>query len=180
MMSGGLGITDASFEAYVQEYRRIRQSLGKIAELTATEEGAVLRYRDPSALPQRLVLRGRDPLIGSLIGIDYELLYVAVRAGPRIPIFGRKGSLRADTYIRIQKPVTEAVGRMLHERMIRDFGAPLSFTHLRNDESFMDESPIVFPFSVMESPPARSISPTLIRNSWNQSRVANCGFVPSW
>jgi hypothetical protein len=178
MMSGGIGVTDASFERYLEEYRRIRQSVGRIAELTITQKGAVLRYRDPGALPQRILLRGNDPLVGSLNGADYEILYVAVRQEPRLRIFGSRGSLRADTYIRIQKPLTEALGALLHERMTADFGAPMSFTHLRNDEYFAGEFPLVFPFSIVENPPNKARSPTLICNAWNDSRNSNCGLVP--
>jgi len=130
MMNGGVGVTDATFEEHVQEYRKVRQSLGKIAELTATPKGAVLRYRDPAARPERVVLRGRDPLYGSLNGADYEILYVAVRREPRLRIFSSRGSLRADTYIRTQQPFTEASGRLLHARMIAEFGSPMSLTGL--------------------------------------------------
>jgi hypothetical protein len=178
MMSGGIGVTDASFETYAREYRKIRQSLGNIAELTATEKGAVLRYRDPAARPERMVLRGSDPLFDSLGDAEYEILYIAVRREPRLQIFGRRGSLRADTYIRTQQPLTGAIGRLLHERMTANFGAPMSFTHLRNDEFFSDEFPILFPFSVVEHPPTKTTSPTLICNSWNDSRASRCGFVP--
>ncbi len=178
MMCGGIGVTDASYERYQEEYRRIRQSVGRIAELTITQKGVVLRYRDPGALPQRIVLRGKDPLLGSLNGADYEILYVAVRPEPRLRIFGSRGSLRADTYIRVQQPLTEALGGLLHGRMTADFGAPLSFTHLRNDVYFADEFPILFPFSIFENPPSKARSPTLMCNSWNDSRVPNCGLVP--
>jgi hypothetical protein len=178
MMAGGIGATDASFERYLEEYRRMRRSVGRIAELTVTQNGAVLRYRDPGAFPKRILLRGKDPLFGSLNGMDYEILYVAVRQEPMLRIFGSRRSLRADTYIRIEQPLTEAFGGLLHERMTADFGAPMSFTHLRNDVYFADGFPIVFPFSIVENPPNKVRSPTLICNAWNDSRVSNCGLVP--
>ncbi|MFN7995855.1 MAG: hypothetical protein U0Q18_19745 [Bryobacteraceae bacterium] len=178
MMSGGIDATDSGLETRLEEYRRIRQSVGRIAELTVTQKGAVLRYRDPRALPQRILLRGNDPLLGSLNSVDFEILYVAVRQEPRLRIFGSRGSLRADTYIRIQEPLTEALGGLLHERMTADFDAPMSFMHLRNDEYFAGDFPTAFPFSILENPPNKARSPTLICNAWNDSRVSNCGLIP--
>ncbi len=175
MMNGGISSgTDVAFERYIEEYRNIRQSIGKIAELTATEKGAVLRYRDPKALPQRVLLNGQDPLYGSVSGMEYEILYIAIRQEPRLRIYGSRGRLRADAYIRTPSKLTEASGKLFHARVIADFGAPMSFTWLRNDEFFWGEYPIVFPFSIAENPPFKLRSPTLICQSWNESRSPTC------
>jgi hypothetical protein len=119
-------------------YERTSQLPNEIAELISIDGNAILRFRNASGQVEKRVLAGNDPLIQTIGGKTYEILYLGEWLGRY------EGTIRL--YVRTAAPLSVEEGTELLARMQNLFPKPLSVQlYIRNDEWFMEES--YYPYS---------------------------------
>ncbi len=130
-------------------YERTSRLPNEIAELISIDGNAVLRFRNASGQVEKRILSGRDPLVQTIRGKTFEVIYLAEWLGRY------DGTVRL--YIRTAAPVSVEDGTELLARMQNVFPKPLSVQlYIRNDEWFMQESyyPYSNPFITNGPPPS--------------------------
>ena len=111
-------------------YERTRRLPNEIAELFAIDGNAVLRYRNATGQVEKRLLAGKDPLIQTIGGKTYEILYLTEWLGRY------EGTIRL--FFRTAGPLSVEDGQEVLARMQNAFPKPLVVElYIRSDEWFV-------------------------------------------
>jgi hypothetical protein len=135
---GWSGAAHPRYEDWLGVYTRAARKVLPAAEVISTKKGAVLRIRDVGGRVPRRVLRGVDPTLYTVEGIEFEVLDVRFPGGPPNWQTAHPPT-HADFYVRSSSTPSIGSAEAVTRRLLADFVMTDCFARIQSGSWFVGD-----------------------------------------